>query len=77
MNWKQLKKELQDQFGKNGFKYFNDKNKYTRRIKIYGENKYKVREYLQFRYPSLMMWEVKGHDWNRGYFSGICFNLNH
>ena len=76
MNWKQLKKELQDTFGKDGFKYFNDKNKYTRRIKIWGTNKYKVHEYLQSRYPSLIMWETTGGVYD-GYFSGICFNLNH
>ena len=76
MNWKQLKKELQDQFGKDGWWFYNDKNKYTRRIKICGNDKQRIREYLQFRYPNLTMWETTGSVYN-GYFDGVCFNLNH
>lgn len=76
MNWKQLRKELQNEFGRDGFKYFNDKRKYVRRIKIYGKNKYVVREYLNTKYPNLTMWETTEGCYD-GYFSGICFNLNH
>lgn len=77
-NWKQLRKELQGKFGKDGFKYFNDKNKYTRRIKIYGQNKYKIQEYLNVKYPHLTTWEVTGAGhYDNYYFDGICFNVNH
>ena len=69
MNWTQLRKELQDKFGKNGFRFYNDKNKYTRRIKICGENKQALQNYLQFRYPNLTLWKTVG--------GGICFNLAH
>ena len=76
MNWKALKTELQTKFGKDELRYFNDKRKYTRRIKIYGKNKYVVREYLNTKYPHLTVWETMEGCYN-GYFSGICFNLPH
>lgn len=75
--WKDLRIELQQTFGRNEVKFFNDKNKYTRRIKIWGKNKYKVRDYLQLKYPNLTIWESDKSGCYGGYFSGICFNLKH
>jgi hypothetical protein len=74
MTWKQLRVELRNEFGRDGFKFFNDKNKYTRRIKIYGDNKHVVREYLNTKYPNLTMWETTQ---SYNHYNGICFNLNH
>ena len=74
MNWKQLRKELQTTFGKDGLRYFNDKRKYTRRIKIYGKNKYLIQNYLNEHYPNMTMWETME---SRNYYNGICFNLPH
>ena len=76
MTWKQLRVELRNEFGRDGFEFFNDKRKYTRRIKIYGKNKYVVREYLNTKYPNLTMWETTSKSGPKHY-CGICFNLNH
>lgn len=75
MTWEYLRKELQNKFGKDGFRFYNDKRKSTRRIKICGENKYRVLKYLNRHYPKLVIDETYGS--TREYYNGICFNLEH
>lgn len=53
-NYKELKQELNQVFGKGNVKWFNDKNKYIRRIKIIGKNKYEIHDYLKSQYPELV-----------------------
>ena len=74
-NYKELKKELRNEFGKDWY-WFNDKNKHTRRIKIVGTKKHKIKEYLANNYPGLVMWETTGGCYG-GYYDGVCFNLEH
>jgi hypothetical protein len=74
MTWKTLNKELRNEFGRDGYKFYNDKNKYTRRIKILGKNKYVIQNYLNTKYPSLTTWETTQ---SRNHYNGICFNLPH
>lgn len=74
MNWPQLNKELKTTFGKKSFRFYNDKNKYTRRIKICGSNKYKIKEYLQLKYPNMVIWESTG---SVNHCNGVCFNMEH
>lgn len=73
-NWTELRKELRKEFGK--FYFFNDKNKYTRRIKIIGAKKYQIKEYLEITYPGMIIWETNTSNYG-GYYNGVCFNLNH
>ncbi len=71
--WTKLKPELEKKFP-NGWWYYNDKNKYTRRIKILGSERYRIKKYLEKKYPGIVIWE----DVNQ--FSspwGVCFNLKH
>jgi hypothetical protein len=74
MNWKTLNKELKTVYGNKSFRFYNDKNKYTRRIKILGPNKYKIKAYLNAKYPNMTIWESTG---SVNYYNGICFNMEH
>lgn len=74
MNWKQLNSELRKEFGRNWY-FFNDKNKYTRRIKICGSSKEQIKKYIQSKYPEIKVWEVKPRTVYS--VSGVCFNMPH
>lgn len=75
-SWKELKTELESKFKREYWSYYNDKNKYTRRIKIRGKAKYQIQKYLTKKYPGLVTWETEGGYYN-GFYTGICFNLPH
>jgi len=72
-NWTEIRKHLRAKYGKQ-FSFFNDRNKYTRRIKIYGGPVREIEKYLRVNFPGLVIWYNTD---SNGWYRGLCFNTNH
>ena len=82
MNWKQLRPELRAHAPK--FRFFNDKRKGYRRIKLWGfkndNDKKDMMFYLMSKYPNFKIHHSDpklsfyNGSWN-GHYSGICFHM--
>lgn len=74
INWTKLRQELRTQGYV--FTYYNDKRKHNRRVKIMGLQKHQIGNYIKRKYPNIEVWNTMGAGYS-GFFSGVCFNLNH